>query len=635
MSCVPGDPATTAELQRQRLALLGLALIYALGHLAWYGATPMGGFPVLDGREIIDMAKAMAANELPAEPFYRAPLYPAVLALLLALGWPESGLPDAARIVNLLAHLASVLMVFELARRVWRSTRAGQLAAGAFALYPVLLHFAGDPFDVTFASSLAIGATLVAWLAIEHSRPRMAALAGFLMALAVMARPHFTACLPLLVLALPLLANQRRWQIAGASLAGITLVLALMGGVNFLVGNQFRVLPWQGSHGLWDGNGAGADGLSYRHSIPVPDLGPGVNPARYEAEIVFCRELDCARGFDIDAFADFWREKTIRHVVAHPREWLQLMGTKVRYLVNQYEQYNNKTYWVHKQRSPWLRYNPLGWAMILALAAGALCLPMRAQARWLFLGLIAAYSVSLLLYFVSARFRVSLVGWLCVLSGGWAVVHAQRHALQISRMRLGVGTVSALLVFVMAAWPVPTLMREQTISMDWTLLAEAALSAGDWQQGEHWSQRVLAQDPGRSQAYTLVCMARFTAWETADDDQLPPEAWLAESLRYCELGAGGSDRAGYHSFYFLSALCRRAEATEVLRRLQHSALVAGNARDALQAMGVLEPDPTEPPGALRRMQLQSLDTLRPGLRSILMAIESKQCPPSEAAGRSR
>lgn len=634
MNTGTGDHTATADLRRHRLALMGLALIYAVGHLAWYGTTPMGGFPVLDGREIIEMAKAMSTNQLPAEPFYRAPLYPALLALLLALGWPEPGLPDAARLVNLIAHLASVLMVFELARRVWRSTGAGQIAGCLFALYPVLLHFAGDPFDVTLASSLAIGATLAAWLAIEHARPRMAALAGVLMALAVTARPHFTACLPLLMLALPLLAQHRRWQMAAAAFAGIALILVVMGSVNFSIGGQFRVLPWQGSHGLWDGNGAGADGLSYRHSIPIPDLGPGVNPARYEAEVVFCRELDCAGRFDIDAFADYWREKTIQHVVAHPREWLQLMGTKLRYLVNQYEQYNNKTYWVHKERSPWLRHNPLGWAIVLALAVGALCFPMPAQARWLLLGLIAAYSVSLLLYFVGDRFRVSLVGWLCVLSGGWAGVLPQRQALRTSNRRLGGGAIAALLTFTVAAWPVSTQMRERTVSMDWVLLSEAALSAGDWREGGDWAQRVLALDPSRSQAYTLVCMARFTAWETADDDQLPPEVWLVESLRYCQVGAGGSDRAGYHSFYFLTALCRRAEATEVLGQLQHSALVAGDARDALEAMGELEPEPGELPGALRRMQSLPPATLRPGLRSILMAIESRQCPSSRASGGS-
>ena len=57
--------SSAVDLRRARLAVVGLTLLYATVHLAWYGTTPLGGFPVLDGREMLELARAIAAGELP------------------------------------------------------------------------------------------------------------------------------------------------------------------------------------------------------------------------------------------------------------------------------------------------------------------------------------------------------------------------------------------------------------------------------------------------------------------------------------------------------------------------------------------------------------------------------------------
>jgi hypothetical protein len=41
------------------------------------------------------------------------------------------------------------------------------------------------------------------------------------------------------------------------------------------------------------------------------------------------------------------------------------LGRKVYALLNDWEQYNNKTYAFHQARSPWLRWNPLSWGVLL------------------------------------------------------------------------------------------------------------------------------------------------------------------------------------------------------------------------------------------------------------------------------
>jgi hypothetical protein len=616
------DPERAA-LRSLRLVLAAVALAYVGGHLAWYGATPMGGYPVLDGREIVGLALAIAQGELPAEPFYRAPLYSALLALPAALGVPAAALPDLARLINLLAHIGSTLLVFELARALWSRTAAGLLAGLLYALYPVHAHFAGDPLDISLAIFLSLAATWFAWRAGQPGEPRRsAAFAGILIALAVLTRPNMLVCLPVLLLWLRWRAGLRPCLLLAV---GSATVLLLMGAINRIHGGEFRILPWQGAHALWDGNGPEANGLYYRHSRMLPDMVPGTNPARAEAEAVYCAHSDCSAGLDRADFARFWRERTLAYIYGHPGEWLALMARKAWYAMNDYEQYNNKTYWLHKERSPWLRRNPLGFGLVLALAAGALLLPVRSEGRWLFLGLLGAYAAGLLLYFVSDRFRLPLVAWLIPLAGGWAVLlswwrtqWAAGHWQRPLRV-LGLTAVTATLTF----WPVPQALREGTIGEDYALLASAALAARDASEAEAWASRLLQYDPGRPLGHALLCSARFVFWEQAASPALPERIWLEQSLSHCQAGAPASDRARYNAAFFLLALCRRDAALETFEALRTSRLIGAEARSALAALGWRPIDARESPSGL--LALLQAENLAPGTRSIVDAALGRHC----------
>lgn len=611
-----------------RLAVIGMALLYGAAHLAWYGSTPLGGFPVLDGREILELAKIIADGALPDEPFYRAPLYPALISLFVWLGVPEGLLPDAARALNLAAHTVSAILVFELAGRVWGDVRASLLAGALYALYPVALHFAGDPLDISVATTLALAATMAAWLAWERSSLAAALAAGALLALATLARPNFLACVPALLLWFALLAWRQRSCIrvlAGAA-AGCALVLTAMAGVNQVVGGEFRLLPWQGSHAIWDANGPGVTGLYYQHTIPIPDLVPGSNPARAEAEILYCRDRPCSGKLDIDDFQAYWRARFVDYLRAEPGAWLRLLVHKAWYLVNDYEQYNNKTYWFHKDRAPWLRWNPLGWAVILGLAMGALWLPMRPSARSLIVLLAAAYACGLLMYFVSARFRVPMAGWLCVLAGGWAIALGRwRGDPALSPRVRGALIGTTLVVSGIALVPAPGHLRQGTVSEDWALIASASLHAGDWRAAEDWAMKVIARTPGRTSAVALVCSARLHAWEQAESADQPPRGWLEDSLAYCAAGSGGSHRAGYNAAFFLAGLCRHAEAVKVWRGLRESELVGELARSALAAAGLGSTRSDDKLVGVLELRQQPWSDLKPGQQSMLSALDGRHC----------
>ena len=111
-----------------RLLVAGSIVIYSAGFMLWYSVTPLGLYPVLDGREMLALARAMASGELAREPFYRAPLYSGVLSLALRSGLDSADLPLFARMLNLVLHWLSAMLVWQISMQTWHRTTAAALA---------------------------------------------------------------------------------------------------------------------------------------------------------------------------------------------------------------------------------------------------------------------------------------------------------------------------------------------------------------------------------------------------------------------------------------------------------------------------------------------------------------------------
>ncbi len=221
-----------------------------------------------------------------------------------------------------------------------------------------------------------------------------------------------------------------------------------------------------------------------------------------------------------------------------------VMTTKLRYLLSGEEQYNNKTYAFHKARSPWLRFNPIGWTLIFALAMTALGL--HAGAGGVRVPMLACLLIAggVLLFYVSDRFRAPLVPVLAVLAGG---ICRWRPGLPLQR-----AAASGLIALALACFPVDYDPRE-TETQDHLLLATSANALGRY--AEALREIDAARAPSRPAVITLRCVVGFNAWLTAIS----------------------TDEAGW------TADCRRAAAWSAIARLQtaHADWRAGHTREAV------------------------------------------------------
>ena len=549
---VPGRLSSREAHAKARGLLLVAIAFYVAFYLVVYLSSPAGRYPVLDAAENLSLAGQIAEHTLPAEPFYRAMLYPSLLSVFLLAGVTANGLPVAASIVGGAFHLGSAFCVYWLARRTWASARAGLVAAALFGFNPVAVYFAAEPLDTCFGLFLFLaGLNLLQAMLLARCRTAgKSAVNAYsapsrlwfgvaggtaLWVLAMLARPHYAitlAGLPLLLVALLWRAPRR---LIG-SLVAFTLVAGIgLGATGLLqrkICGKFRIMPTQGAYSLWAGNRPGANGRYYEQQIHIPagSAAEGQNPARIESELLYRRETGESGPLNIDHLNNYWRSKTLATIRAEPTVWLGLMVHKVYFLLNDFEQYNNKTFAIQKALSPGLRFNPLGWGITLLLCASGLTLA--AMKRRVFAGLVflagigTFYAVGVVLFFVSDRFRLPLLPFVCIGAGMWGVT--SRSWLS----SLGGYRILALVLVLLTAaggtfsraWGVHDL---SPAVQDEVLLAIAARKAGDDLQSLCWARHALERQADHPDALACAVTGFYNAklQGLAPEQEFPDESW--------------------------------------------------------------------------------------------------------------
>lgn len=473
------DSSSQAGPRLRRIAVAlpaALAFGYALAHLDWYLGTPLGRVPVLDERENLDLAGALFGGTLPHEPFYRAPGYALLLCLLRAAGVAQAGLFPAALVLGVFLHAASAALAARLAF-CWFGLGAALAAGLLVALDPVLVHYATQALDATLGLNLfLLGMVFLSGALAAPKRASPWTGAGLSWAAATLVRPNYLFAW----LVLPLLAAfggaGRGRRLAASAGAGI-LLLGIAALWQWSLCGVSGFLPWQGAYNLWAANRPGSNGRFYTQQVSLSAELARANPARSESIYLFQKET--GGPVDIGTMNAFWRHRFLAEVSAHPLRWAGLEARKAYALLNNWEQYNNKTYAFHKARSPWLRWNPVGWGVFLILGvAGAARLAFESPRTALALGVVAAsLAVSILLFFVSARFRLPLVGLLGALAGGalarpgfWRGWPARRRG-----ALAGAVVLAGFLAFTRFGG----VADRSTFVQDHALLARAAYTVGD------------------------------------------------------------------------------------------------------------------------------------------------------------
>jgi len=484
---------------------------------------PLVRSPQLDARENLVLAEVLFSADPLSGPFYRAMLYPFLLSLFAG---------DEARVLagylfGMLCHLLNGFIVFALARQWWESLYSGILAAILYVLNPASLFYAGLLLDITPGITLVLTGLFL--MARKSTRAPQLLLAGFLLGLAILIRPHFL----LIAIALPflLLGITKDKPLPLLSLLPVCLLLLGQGVANQVHSGDFRILPWQGSYNLWAANKPGANGLYYKQELDLSGRGSDINPARLESIILYGEaHPEDTPPYSIDKMNAYWRGKFIDHALANPGEILKLWLFKGYAVLNSFEQYNNLTFSFHKERIPLLRYNPLNWGILLILGICGTYFLFRynLRAAWLFTGCALCYAAMLILFYASARFRLPLVPFLAIAAGGIPVWGKQ--------LLLNRGASISVILIVLAAGlltysNIGNIRSKDTYIQDKLLLSNAHVELGNDREAAEWALEALEDQPTRPEALRTYAVSYFNMAITGAEERTQFGDWKDQRSR--------------------------------------------------------------------------------------------------------
>jgi len=342
-------------------------------------------------------------------PFPRAPLYPYLLAGMFGLfgeGWV------IPRLFNLFCDLGTVLIVWHLTRRRG-SLRTALIASLLFAFCGMAIYQSGELLMTSLETCLASMFLFSIVRTIDTNRKMWATITGAILALLALCRPNALILIPLFF-ALPMFIRQD-WRIwlpnSIMSLLTVILCLAPVTYFNYAATGNIIPVATQGGVNFFIGNARGSNGWS--SSLP----GVGIDWVEVDAERI--AEADAGRKLNSYEESAQFVAMGVREIKADPKGWLELMVRKILLLVNIREIGNNRPLTLPKEALPPLELLFLvSFGFMLPFAAlGWLGLRKDPALRNATLGYLALFGGSLLLFFISSRYRLPLLPGMVILSG--------------------------------------------------------------------------------------------------------------------------------------------------------------------------------------------------------------------------
>jgi tetratricopeptide (TPR) repeat protein len=443
--------------------------------------------------------------ELLERAYLRPPGYPLALAAVYAV---TDGSHLAARLFQLLLGLLTTGLVWLALERA--AGAAAALAGGlAIGCHWLPIYFEGELQATSWTLVWLAGAT--ACLSLWFARPtRALALAlGLCLGMAAIARSNALVVLAaaLLVGALELRRRGARWWTTWALPVGAGAALAILpvGARNLIVAGEPVLISTNGGINLYIGNHAGATGFVAAH---LPGLGPFETCFDYPA---LARRVEARAGRELSdrEISAWFTAQALAWIRSEPRAFLALTARKARLLVGPGEIPHNKELGLERSHSRVLARLPFPFPVLLAGGLVGLLLalqrPRGDAAR--FLAVFAAtaaglWLLSVLPFFVAARYRVEVLPWLALLSG-LALVEIVRRSAAPGRAALAASAWVALAGLLgLAAGPL-----EPNVAKWHHDRGRALLQGGASEAALFELEAALAADPARFEAELTLANA--------------------------------------------------------------------------------------------------------------------------------
>jgi len=385
------------------LVLFVIAFGVRLEHLHSYRHNPEYLQPDMDEKYHVTWAREVSqGNLLPRTAFFRAPLYPYFLALLMKLSGSDLHL---VRILQAIIGALTVVLLYFLALRFfdWRYASAAGLI-GAMTFY--LVYFSTELLIPVILVPLNILFLLAFLKAYQDDCVRWYLLAGGLAGLSALTRPNILLAIAVLVI---FLIVKKRVLLKPVLFSAMTLLIILpVTVINYWVSSgDFVLIASQGGVNFYIGNNAASDGM--RAVVPGQreDWWGG-----YIDSIEFAEKSE-GRKLKPSEVSSFYYRRAFSWMGEAPFTAMWHFLKKTYFFFHGHDIPNNKDiyfikYFFGSGYVPYIQYSFLS-----ALALLGLFLAFRQKENkdeWLIVNLFGlSYILSFILFFICARFRLPVI----------------------------------------------------------------------------------------------------------------------------------------------------------------------------------------------------------------------------------
>jgi 4-amino-4-deoxy-L-arabinose transferase-like glycosyltransferase len=458
---------------------------------------PLRGHPLFDEAHRDSIAYVERAREIlngdfwgSGVYFHSAPLYPYFLALIMGPAG-ATGLWWVRVVQALLSGVTAGLLSLTALRLFGR---AAAVATAVMAiLYAPFLFYAGELLEITLTMFFL---ALAAWVMAREklSDPGLIGV-GALLGAAALGKPNLLLLAPLLLLHLGFLRPLRKplawpWRRGLLLTLGVLLLVMPFTLRNRLVGDDWVLISSNGGINLFIGNNPQASG---GFQVPTAMQADLENSSRSVASRALGKELSPSET------SRFWGGRAWHFMKSRPADAAALLWRKTGLLIGAYEIPNHfNFYFFREYLAPVLRWPLAGYTLVLPLGVLGLIFGLRRnRAARLAAASLLLIAASVVLFFVTSRYRLPVLIWLLPFAGHGLVMLLRM--LRERRWRL-LPLALALLVGVGLLMQLP-LVGVKDFHDDFVVLAHYWSGKGGWEKAAHYNREALRQNDRSAMAW--------------------------------------------------------------------------------------------------------------------------------------
>jgi Tfp pilus assembly protein PilF len=267
---------------------------------------------------------------------------------------------------------------------------------------------------------------------------------------------------------------------------GCALVLLPVGARNYAASGEFHLITSQFGPNFYIGNHAGARGL-YDPLVPGH---ASVTDERADATLL--AEQAAGRDLSPAQVSSYWTGRAFEFIQTQPAAWLELLARKFALTLNAVEIADTESQEVYAEWSSLLQMlSPFTFGVALCLAAFGICMTANAWPRlWFVHAIVLTYLLSVVLFYVFARYRFPLVPGLMLLAAGGFAAWRDKTTRPVRRWALAAAVVAAGFAYL----PLESTRSDRVAHH--VNIANAFLRApGQWDQAQIFYDKALSESP--------------------------------------------------------------------------------------------------------------------------------------------